>query len=589
MICKASIAKTSALALGLFLATLVLAANKKSAASTASAAEALLPARIRRPAALALTRDGHWLFVANERSGTLSVIDTRTMKVTSEIPAGKSPVDLALTPDDKNLLVVDRLGNELIVYSRTGGELKSPQRLKVAESPITVQVTPDGTRASVASLWSHRLTMVSLTGSLNSAREISLPFAPRSQHFVDGNKVLVAAEFGGTLAVVDLVTGAVDSVRTIPAHNIRSLTRSLDGRRVWLTEQVLNKQGHAQIDDIRWGNLITNNIRSLGVESLLDPRANILAGSELIHLGELDHGTGDPACLVTCGNELAIALAGIGEVVTGPESGDKWTYTLAGKRPVAMLASPDHKRLYVVDAWTDAIIVLYQDTFKVTNQISLGARPELSAAEQGEDLFYDARLSHQGWLSCHSCHTDGHSSGKLADTFSDTTFGTPKRVLSLLGVGETGPWAWNGSMKTLEEQIEKSITATMQGHKPPDSQIWASTAYVKSLKPAPRFDATTQQSGGSRGRELFVRHNCARCHTPPLFTSTATYDVGLKDEMGARTFNPPSLRGVSQGGPFFHDGRAKSLGEVFQKYHHQLKTAPSPQEVSELVAYLRTL
>ena len=70
---------------------------------------------------------------------------------------------------------------------------------------------------------------------------------------------------------------------------------------------------------------------------------------------------------------------------------------------------------------------------KVLDQISLGARPELSAAERGEDLFYDARLSLQGWLSCHSCHTDGHSSGKLADTFSDTTFGTPKRILSLLG------------------------------------------------------------------------------------------------------------------------------------------------------------
>ena len=38
-------------------------------------------------------------------------------------------------------------------------------------------------------------------------------------------------------------------------------------------------------------------------------------------------------------------------------------------------------------------------------------------------------------MSCHSCHTDGHTSGRLADTLGDDTFGTPKRVLSLLGLG----------------------------------------------------------------------------------------------------------------------------------------------------------
>ena len=105
-------------------------------------------------------------------------------------------------------------------------------------------------------------------------------------------------------------------------------------------------------------------------------------------------------------------------------------------------------------------------------------------------------------------------------------------------------------MKTLEQQIEKSITSTMQGHKPTDSQLQALTAYVKSLKPASQPDTITDQTEAvSRGHELFVRNNCARCHTPPLFTSAATYDVGLHDEMGARLFNPPSLRGVSQAAP----------------------------------------
>jgi cytochrome c peroxidase len=590
MIRTASIPRTSAAAVGLLLATLMLAAGKEPKASDGTPADSTSSPRIRRPNALALSEDGRWLFVANERSGTISIVDATARRVTRELAAGASAVDLALTPDQKQLLVVDRRGNQLVVFPRVDSQLGTPRRMKLAESPITIQVTPDGSRASVASLWSHRLTIVSLAGSLTCEREVVLPFAPRCQLVLDDQKVLVAAAFGGDLAVVDLTSGVVESVRAIPSHNIHSLTRSTDRKRVWLTEQMLNTQGHAQLDDIRWGNLITNNIRALRIDSLLNSKADILAGSDLIHLGELDHGTGDPSCVVNCGTQLAVALAGVGEVAIGPESGEKWAYGAAGRRPVAMVASLDQKQLFIADAGADAVVILDVNNPGVAAQVSLGNRPEPTAAERGEELFYDARLSHQGWLSCHSCHTDGHTSGKLADTFSDGTFGTPKRILSLLGVSETGPWAWNGSMKTLEQQIEKSLTSTMQGHQISEQHIHDLTAYVKSLKPAPKLQSTTEQNGAARrGQEIFARNNCARCHTPPAYTSAGSYDVGLHDETGARTFNPPSLRSISQGGPYFHDGRAKSLGEVFQKYRHQLKTLLTAQEVSELVAYLRTL
>jgi YVTN family beta-propeller protein len=590
MIRIASLAKTLAAALALMLTTLVLANGIMSTSSDSSAADGLHTSRIRGPDALALTKDGLWLFVANERSGTISVVDTKAQRVTAELSAGSSAVDLAFTPDQKRLLVADRSGNQLLVFPRAGGQLGLPTRLKLPESPITIQVTPDGSRASVASLWAHRLTIVALAGNLTCEREVVLPFAPRCQLVLDDQKALVAAAFGGDLAVVDLSSGVVESVRAIPSHNIRSLTRSADRKCVWFTEQMLNTQGHTQLDDIRWGNLITNNLRALRIDSLLNAKADILAGSDLIHLGELDHGTGDPSCVVNCGTLLAVGLAGVGEVAIGPASGEKWVYGAAGRRPVAMVASPDQKRLFVADAGTDAVRIVDVNNPGVAAQVSLGNRPQPTAAERGEDLFYDARLSHQGWLSCHSCHTDGHTSGKLADTFSDGTFGTPKRVLSLLGVSETGPWAWNGSMKTLEQQVEKSLTSTMQGHEISEQQVQDLTAYVKSLKPAPKLEWTTDKNGAARrGQEIFARNNCSRCHTPPAYTSAGSYDVGLHDEVGARSFNPPSLRGVSQGGPYFHDGRAKSLGEVFQKYRHQLKTTLTAQEVSELMAYLRTL
>jgi cytochrome c peroxidase len=53
--------------------------------------------------------------------------------------------------------------------------------------------------------------------------------------------------------------------------------------------------------------------------------------------------------------------------------------------------------------------------------------------------------------------------------------------------------------------------------------------------------------------------------------------------------NPPSLRGVSQGRAFFHDGRATTLKEVFTRHRHQLKAELSRENLDDLLASLESL
>ena len=93
----------------------------------------------------------------------------------------------------------------------------------------------------------------------------------------------------------------------------------------------------------------------------------------------------------------------------------------------------------------------------------------------------------------------------------------------------------------------------------------------------------------ARGREVFNKQACNHCHAPPEYTSKKSYDVGLRDEVGNTHFNPPSLRGMSQGGPYFHDGRAATLAEVFVRFRHQLKTDLSNQELHDLLHFLDSL
>ena len=179
----------------------------------------------------------------------------------------------------------------------------------------------------------------------------------------------------------------------------------------------------------------------------------------------------------------------------------------------------------------------------------------MSLADRGERLFFDARLSHDGWMSCQSCHTDGHTCGMKSDTLGDGSYGAAKQIPSLLGVGTTGPWTWTGSMERLEDQVRTSIQTTMHGPKPAPTaeQVEALTAYLRSLRPLSPVLANgeaTLDAAALRGREVFQSRKCDACHTPPEYTSPERFDVGVADEVGNRRFNPPSLAVSAAGNPF---------------------------------------
>jgi YVTN family beta-propeller protein len=394
------------------------------------------------------------------------------------------------------------------------------------------------------------------------------------------------------LALIDQEKGRLRSTFDLPVHNIRGLALSADGRRLIVTHQTLRASASANLDDIHWGNLLTNNVRSLRVSTLLESGADPLKDSDLLHLGDAGHGTADPSGIAVSGKRLFVALSGVQQLAIGREQGDEWQYVNVGRRPTAVVPNSDGSRVYVANTFSDSISIIDTNAGKSIAEITLGPHAALSKADRGEELFYDGRLSHDGWMSCHSCHSDGHSNGRLADTLGDGTYGTPKRVLSLLGVGETGPWSWNGSMPRLESQVRQSITSTMQGPKPTVAQVEELTAYLKTLLPPPprtAFQDHSDRAAIEHGRQLFATQSCSRCHRPPSYTTAKTYDVGIADERGLKQFNPPSLRGVSQGGPYFHDGRAVTLEEVFTSHRHQLDRQLARGELHELLEFLNSL
>jgi DNA-binding beta-propeller fold protein YncE/mono/diheme cytochrome c family protein len=545
--------------------------------------------------AAAFLADGQTLCVANQRSGSISLVDVSRARLSPELVVGSHLTGLAVLPDHKHVLGVDDQRHELIALVSDGRTLTIQGRLRVGPYPASVAVLGDGSRATVASPWSRRVEVVDLT-SLRVQHTVHLPFAPRLQCVVPkGSHVVVADAFGGHLAVVDGAAGRLVAVHELNGHNLCGLTLSADGQQLLVAHQILDQKAPTTRENIAQGALMANVVQRIAVDRLLTPGADLNQGGQVIRLGTVGAGAGDPAGItVVDAGRIAVALAGVQEVALVDADGTTTRRIAVGRRPTAIIPGPAGQPLVVVNTFDDSLSLLDPERGAVTATIGLGPRPQLGPQERGEQLFFDARLGRDGWLSCHSCHTDGHTNGLLADTLGDNTYGTPKRTLTLRGTALTDPWAWNGEMKYLHDQVHKSLVETMHATAVTAEQVNDLTSFLHTLSPPPPLEPVTNEPADrdqvERGRRIFQEHGCVRCHIPPLtYTSHGTYDVGFADEKGLKRFNPPSLRGVGQGYGFLHDNRARKLEEVFTKFRHKVGTDMPAEDLADLLRFLRSL
>ncbi len=549
----------------------------------------------RHPVAGVMSADGDTVWIANRRGGSVSQLDLERLDVIGEYQIAREPTDIQRFGE--HYLMTDFKSHELIGFQVSQGTPTVRFRVPVAKYPVRVVVDEKRRLAFVTSLWSRRLSVVDLKADLPAVvKTIDLPFAPESQTQLDENTLIVADAFGGRLAIVDCDELQIRAIHEIPAHNITDLVVH-DGR-LWLTHQILTDTAQTTAQNIRWGVLMTNAVRSLVIGDWTNPETDILKNSQLVRLGgDIGGGASDPESLVRFGDDWLVCLGGIDKLAICSPDWNAVQRLPVGSRPVDVFVDRKRNRAVVLNELSDSVTVIDLAEQVVVKTVPLGQMRKLSARERGERLFHSGRLSHAGWMSCQSCHPKGHTNNGLADTLGDGAYGDPKRVLPLGGVADTNDWAWNGLVRELTEQMRKSVETTMRG-----GAINAATAgdlatYLFTLDFAPslidarglRMDSEIQTQI-ENGRQVFQSQGCAECHVPSFtYTTDGTFDVGLHDTVGNRKFSPPSLRGVSQRDRLLHDGRARSLEKVFSDWHHQLDTPLNPENLRNLVTFLQSL
>jgi YVTN family beta-propeller protein len=184
-------------------------------------------------AACAMPAGAATLFISNTKSESVSVIDTNTLEVTATIPLGKGkPNRIVLHPDGKTLWVVDDKSHDLGVVDTEARRLV--KRVKIGGNPYNLNFTPDGRHLLVLD-WSSdtsndEIIFYDLQGEKIDGRVEVSTWPAHSVFSHDGHRLYVSGETAGDVTVIDVAKREVVGRIVHGGGDAMGLALSADGR-----------------------------------------------------------------------------------------------------------------------------------------------------------------------------------------------------------------------------------------------------------------------------------------------------------------------------------------------------------------------
>jgi YVTN family beta-propeller protein len=551
--------------------------------------------------AVAVSPDGRIVAAVNPESNSVTLIDAETLRILSEIPVGVSPRTLAFTPDSKTVLVVNREDATLSKVNLDTYEVVETYSLE----SMSYGVVTDGARAFVTEFGVASVSVIDLSSGHISAR-IAVDSFPAGIAITRGHRqVLITHLFTGNLTVVDVQTLSV--VKQVSTGEDTNLSQSVaigpDGRKAYLPQTRSNVKNLNPLFDTTVFPVV--NVVAIDTGSLLV--------RERVTLDTADRPVNMPFSSVVSpdGKTLYLANAGSDDVsVIQLETNKASTHIEVGANPRGIAITPDGSRVFVNNVLEGSLSVIDVGTDVLINTIAITEIPLGKQILLGKRLFNSAKeplLTTDNWISCATCHFDGLFDARTWLGFPDGPRNTP----ALFGVGETLPLHWSGDFDELQDveitieriQFGRGLIGGIAHHDslgPPHAglsiELDALAAYLRSIRvpPSPFQDG---KGAIERGRSIFDELGCQTCHVPPLYIDRQVHSVGTGDPAKERNphgrstyFDTPSLRGLWLTAPYFHDGSATTLLEVFRSGTvHNVADHLSSSDLQDLISFMRAL
>ncbi|MGV3722275.1 MAG: c-type cytochrome, partial [Actinomycetota bacterium] len=554
-----------------------------------------LPQATRGPERITFTPDGRSVLITESDTGTLAVVDRAERKLLRRLPTGGGqPNGVAVDSNGSAVIANSQSGTIVRLNLESGAELA---RLDLRGEPVDVVLSQDRRRAFVSLAQLDEVAVLDLP-SLAVRSRIAVGDRPRAMALTPDGRTLLAANFqGGDVSVID--TAALRETRRIPVRgvNLRGITVAPGGGHAFVTGQAPAETRVTWVALDVWVNTLFR------IE--LDASAPA-AGSE----GRLDFTTAaapDPRDVAALDDErVVLTVSGSDEalLVRAPEPHQAYfdpavqQRAPVGAQPRGLALSPDRRQIWIANHLGSSVSVLDAATLRPIERIDLVAPDRPDPRLPGRYFFGNAGMTAGRQFTCSSCHPEGGVDG-LTWEFVHVPDGLPARNTRNVrgGVLSTGPFRWTGREREIAGFVQDEITGLLHGPVQRTEVLHAFRDMLHSF-PMPVNPYRTPEGklteAAERGRQLFTgKAGCATCHVGERAGGT-----GLRGSVGTTPgedaqLDVPHLVGVHDSAPYLHDGRARTLEEVFGRHNRQSRHGKAhqltPTELADLLRYVREL
>ncbi len=546
---------------------------------------------------MTLYNEGSRLIAANMLSGSITIINViapHAPQVEAEIAVGGDPRSVAVTADNSRALVTNRRdGTVSVVGLAEAAELAV---IPLGGALPYAIVTDNNETAYVSLMGSDEVVLVNLiTGDVQQR----IPVAARPAGL---------ALWGDFLYVTHFWNGAVSLIYLPQGRVIDMVQTGIDTTASQAIELDITR-GVAYLPQTRSN---TQN-RHLTFDTTVFPIVNVLEMRDLrllprsrVTLDTADRPVNMPFAIALdrFRNWLYVANSGSNNVsVIDLATGLARANIEVGANPRGILLNRDNNYLFVHNVLDNTVSVIETSDLQTVDVLpisNLNIPVDLLFGAQMFHSAVDPRLSIDRWISCANCHFDGLPDGQTWQGFP----GGPRNTPPLYRLFETSPYNWSATWDELHD-VEWKIRGLQGGtglieddllSPPLDSpnaglspDMDTLAIYLISLTEPPNPNQPPPEQV-ERGAVVFDEQGCAGCHVGPAGTNLQTADVGTGDpdsERDGGMFDTPSLRYLWLSAPYFHDGSAPTLHDVFtMPGDHQLIQQVQPADIDALVAYL---
>ncbi len=511
---------------------------------------------------IAISQDGKWMYTANIDVHTVSVIDVKQNKVVAEIPVGKEPRQLSLSPDESLIYVSCMYDNKVDVVSIK--ERKVVERIPVGIEPFGVLINQDGSLLYVSNFRSGTVSVID-TNSKKEIESIKIGDRPRTLAITaDGKKLYVPHYLEGKISVVDTKTKTVQKVITLAPspdkedhkksqglpNTLEQFVIAPDGKTAWIPHLLTNVDTPIHFEETIFPAISVIDLTK--DEELTDERKQLFEAINVKDVKNENIIVSNPYDVVfnKKGTKAYAVMSGSEDlVVFDLRRGGNATQIvrrIPGDNPRGIVMTLKEDKLYVHNAMSHDLALIdtgagseYAEVKTSGKSIKLIHKDSLSPlVREGKTIFFSGNsdefannITGNNWMSCVSCHSDGDINGLTLMTPRGQR-NIPSNVLTT----KTGLFMWDGSRDDFADYIH-TVQGEMGGMMnidpgkpmPADTQHMydALLAFLDDPNSFPVPKSPYRQKDGSltslaiEGEQLFNgKGNCLSCHGGEYFTAS---------------------------------------------------------------------